>query len=153
MNPEAPLDGLNDHWEPPPEEPVLIWPMLLTLFVIVVIGFAVYSCSAGAHDYRHPEKQKWYESLHSSKEVCCDGKEATHIADFEWDTTCEQNNFGEKLCHYRVFLHNKWRDVPASAVVEGPNLDGSALLWEIPDWHGNQITDTTIRCFMPGAGG
>jgi hypothetical protein len=59
MNPEAPFDGLNEHWEPPPEEPVLIWPMLLTLFVIVVIGFVVYSCSAGAHEvlfqhWQHP---------------------------------------------------------------------------------------------------
>lgn len=109
---------------------------------------------AYAHDYKHPENQKWYESLHSTdKTPCCDGAEANHIADMDWDTTCEQNNFGERNCHYRVFLHGKWWDVPARAVVDGPNRDGSALVWEAPTRKDDAVISTFIRCFLPGAGG
>lgn len=107
-----------------------------------------------AHDYAHPDRADWYRSLRSpGGGPCCDGDEAQHIADVDWDTTCENNNFGESRCHYRVFLHNQWTDVPAQSVVDGPNRDGSALVWEVPTYNGNTLFSTYIRCFMPGAGG
>jgi hypothetical protein len=127
------------------------------LWLAVSIFFCV---SANAHDYKHPEKQSWYESLRSrgtgtfaTGTPCCDGAEANHIADMDWDTACEKNNFGELNCHYRVFLHNRWWDVPASSVVDGPNRDGSALVWEVPTRHDDEVISVFIRCFMPGAGG
>jgi hypothetical protein len=124
--------------------------------ISAVLAIATLLCvwPALAHDYRHPENRQWYESLHSAdKAPCCDGQEANHIADMDWDTTCEQNNFGERLCHYRVFLHNRWWDVPARAVVEGANRDGSALVWEVPTRRDDEVISTFIRCFLPGAGG
>ena len=125
--------------------------MKLFLLLAVAILFCV---PANAHDYAHPDRQQWYESLRSpGGGPCCDGAEANHIADMDWDTACDQNNFGERHCHYRVFLHNRWWDVPAQAVVDGANRDGSALVWEIPTWHDNVIFSVYIRCFMPGAGG
>ena len=126
----------------------------MTHWAILLAGIAVYSCSAQAHDAKHPELKDWYGGLHNgNKFPCCDGQEARHLADFDWDTECEQNNFGEKNCHYRVFLHGKWWNVPASSVVDGPNLDGSALVWEVPQWNNAKIFSNEIRCFMPGAGG
>jgi hypothetical protein len=124
--------------------------------ISTVLAVATLLCvwPALAHDYKHPEKRQWYESLRSpGGGPCCDGAEANHIADMDWDTTCDQNNFGETHCHYRVFLYDRWWDVPAQAVVEGSNRDGSALVWELPTWHDNIIFSVYIRCFMPGAGG
>ena len=165
FNLEAPMeDGRND-WPPDPD-PYLPYDrlpwffkigssiVLVVGFVFIAMAFILFACSARAHDYKHPEKQQWYESLKSAdKSPCCDGKEASHIADMDWDTQCAPNNFGEAFCHYRVFLYNRWWDVPARAVVDGPNRDGSALVWEVPTKKDNEVISTFIRCFMPGAGG
>jgi hypothetical protein len=162
LNPEAEMDNaLGDwphHYAPEPigrpksSSPAQVW--LSALIVIAALGLVVYSCAARAHDYAHPENQQWYESLKNADNTpCCDGKDANHIADIDWDTSCELNNFGERLCHYRVFLHNRWWNVPAQAVVNGPNRDGSALVWEVPTRDGDKVVSTSIRCFMPGAGG
>jgi len=156
-NPEAPLD--NDasdyfsydkppHWHTPD---VTIGFVLCALVAVILIALGVY---AFGHDYKHPEKQQWYESLRSAdKAPCCDGQEANHIADMDWDTQCAPNNFGEAVCHYRVFLYDRWWEVPARAVVDGPNRDGSALVWDVPTKKDNKVVSTFIRCFMPGAGG
>ena len=163
FNPEAPMDdGRNDwpfHDAPEPEDSPAFWRMgasivLVVSFAFIAMALVLFACSARAHDYRHPENQQWYQSLRSGDNTpCCDGQEANHIADMDWDTTCDQNNFGERNCHYRVFLHNKWWDVPARAVVDGANLDGSALVWEVPTRKDNEVMSTFIRCFLPGAGG
>jgi hypothetical protein len=123
--------------------------------VKLVLLFLILSCApVFAHDYAHPENQKWYESLHSADHtLCCDSSEANHVADIDWDTACEKNNFGESVCHYRVFLYNRWWDVPARAVVDGPNRDGSALVWPVPTRDGDKVVSVFIRCFLPGAGG
>lgn len=122
-----------------------------------VVAFAftlAFLTPAHSHDYKHPERQQWYESLHSRNGgLCCDGKEAVHVAAEQWDERCEVNAMGERICHYRVFLHNRWNEVPPTSIVDGPNLDGEALVWEVPMWRGNEVVSTTIRCFMPGAQG
>jgi hypothetical protein len=160
-NPEAPFDGgppdrrWLDQLPPPRDDRAWLKTVLLVLgFALIFFGLLVYAFAAQAHDYKHPENQRWYESLRSAdKAPCCDGAEANHIADMDWDTACEQNNFGENRCHYRIFLHNRWWDVPARAVVEGANRDGSALVWEVPTRRDHEVISVFIRCFMPGAGG
>lgn len=167
-NPEAPMDNAHGDFahhfvpdpDPDPGRHNELWGIgtsivLVFSSLLVVMAIILFACSARAHDYKHPENQQWYESLRSSGDntPCCDGAEANHIADMDWDTTCEQNNFGETNCHYRVFLHNRWWDVPARAVVDGANRDGSALVWELPTPRDGEVISTFIRCFMPGAGG
>jgi hypothetical protein len=160
-NPEAPFDGgppdrrWLDPLPPPRDDHAWLKTVLLVFgFALILFGLLVYAFGARAHDYKHPENRQWFESLHSKdKTPCCDGAEANHIADMDWDTQCENNNFGEAICHYRVFLHNKWWSVPANSVVEGPNRDGSALVWEVPTRRDDEVISTFIRCFLPGAGG
>lgn len=125
---------------------------LLAVSGMVLAALVIMSANLSAHDYDHPDRSGWYQSLQAKdKTPCCDDAEAKHISDVEWDTTCEQNRVGP-LCHYRVFLHNKWWEVPDRAVVEGPNRDGRALVWEVPTKLNNYVVSTFIRCFMPGAG-
>lgn len=100
---------------------------------------ALLSCTtAMAHDYEKPELQGWFMGLKSrSKTPCCDGSDANHLADVDWS-----NEHG----HYHVRIEGNWIDVPDSAVVEGPNKDGSALVW-LYYINGAPI----VRCFMAGA--
>ena len=97
-----------------------------------------------AHDYENPKLAPWFQSLTSrgahgaSRESCCDGKDATHVADVDWRS---------KDGHYQVFMEGSWVDVPDSAIVDGPNLSGSTLVWTT---HLNGLLH--VRCFMPGSG-
>lgn len=93
----------------------------------------------GAHDYQHPELNGWYESLHSGKGPCCDGTDAKRIDDADW-----VSHDG----HYRVRIDGEWVDVPNDAVVPGPNLTGTTMVWPYYiDGH------PKARCFMPGSMG
>jgi hypothetical protein len=49
---------------------------------------------------------------------------------------------------YRVRIDGEWVRVPDDAVVTVPNRAGYPMVWPIAGEGG-----TTIRCFMPGAGG
>ncbi len=119
---------------------------------LLALVLSLTATAAFAHDFHHPERADWYRSLRSGGGPCCDGADANHIADVDWDTSCEQNNFNETRCHYRVRLYDKWWDVPAQAVLDGPNRDGSALVWAVPSYNGNTVISVYIRCFMPGGG-
>ena len=92
-----------------------------------------------AHDYRHPELNGWYESLHSGKGPCCDGTDATRVDDADWET---------KDGHYRVRIDGEWVDVPNEAVVSGPNLAGRTMVW--PYYLNGH---PKARRFMPGSMG
>ncbi|MET4210862.1 hypothetical protein ABIB95_005699 [Bradyrhizobium sp. LA2.1] len=92
-----------------------------------------------AHDYQHPELHGWYESLHSGKGPCCDGSDAKHVDDVDWET---------KDGHYRVRIDGEWVDVPNDAVVDGPNRAGRTMVW--PYYLNGHAT---VRCFMPGSMG
>jgi hypothetical protein len=107
---------------------------------------------AHAHDHQRPDLEAWFQSLKSkSGNPCCDGSDPEH-AEAEWDFA---------KAGYRVFLKNpkrpneagQWFDVPDSAVVERPNLNGIAMVW----WHPSYDIDGKMtpkwRCFIPGAGG
>lgn len=106
----------------------------------VVLLVALYGGWAFAHDSEHPELNGWFMGLRSHSGMpCCDGSDALHIADPDW-----QSHEG----HYRVKLDGQWVDVPDAAVVDGPNKDGRALVW--PYFiDGKPIG---VRCFLPGAG-
>ena len=102
-----------------------------------------------AHDANHPELNDWYMGLQSKgKSPCCDGSEAIHLRDVDWESQNKENS------HFRVRipatnLENsplEWVDVPDDALVEGPNKDGSTLVWPIYGYMG-----VSVRCFMPGA--
>jgi len=106
---------------------------------------------AYAHDYAHPELKSWFMGLHNQQGTpCCDGEDATHIEDADWSTTCKDGT-----CHYVVRLDGDWYDVPDTAVVDGPNRSGTALVWTIRYGLGTGGDDKhtyAIRCFMPGSG-
>jgi hypothetical protein len=91
---------------------------------------------AGAHDWKYPDLNGWFQSLKSAnKIVCCAGNDAEEID--RWES---------KDGNYRVYWRGTWHDVPPGAVVQGPNLVGPALLWINKETY-------VVRCFMPGVGG
>lgn len=120
---------------------------VVAMLILVVLYLGVRAASA--HDHEHPELNGWFESLQSGKGPCCDGSDALHLADPEW-----QSHDG----HYRVLLpknpnitydleqNGEWVDVPDEAVVKGPNRDGRAMVWPMYE-DGHPVP----RCFMPGA--
>jgi hypothetical protein len=118
----------------------------LWLCLVGGLSLGVFSHDAvHAHDHEHPELNKWFESLKSGKGLCCNGRDAVHVADPDWQT-----NNG----HYRVRIDvssemgkvdMEWIDVPDEAVITDPNLSGHTLLWPVRGYLG-----VTIRCFMPG---
>lgn len=147
-NPEAPLDDLDDHWNiRPPDNSEWWWYVILGfLVVLALLGMVAF---ASAHDHKQPDLDRWFRQQYSTKGPCCDGEEAHHIPDVDWDSTCTDGK-----CHYRVFLYNKWWNVDDGAVVQGPNLSGTALVWAAPTRNqGEEVISVFIRCFMPGAGG
>jgi hypothetical protein len=104
-------------------------------FGIAMCALAVHG--ARAHDHDHPELNGWYQSLHSGKGPCCDGSEAKRVDDADWES---------KDGHYRVRIDGEWVDVPAEAVVDGPNRAGRTMVWPYYlDGH------PKARCFMPGS--
>jgi hypothetical protein len=124
--------------------------------------FLVLLCApAFAHDHKRPDLTEWFkEQKNNQGTPCCDGTEAKHIADVEWQSACSfEVEKGETIrtCRYQVYLEKSWWDVPDESVVKSPNLDGEALVWPIFYWKDgkpeNGISSVSIRCFMPGAGG
>lgn len=88
------------------------------------------------HNTTRPELNGWYENIQSvSGFPCCDGKDAIPAED--WDT---------KDGHYIVMIYGQWINVPDSAIVKTPNLDGRALVW----YRANSVPPL-IRCFLPGS--
>lgn len=107
--------------------------LLVLLSTLIVVP-------ALAHDHEHPELNQWYQGLNSGMGACCDGSEAVHLADVDWES---------KDGHYRVKLDGDWYDVPDKAVLPGPNLDGRTLVWPWTIWVGGKKM-YGIRCFLPG---
>lgn len=107
---------------------------IVTIGVMMIV-FMVMS-SARAHDHNRLFLNDWLKGLHSkSKALCCDGNDTDAIED--WET---------KNDRYRVRFRGEWYDVPESAIVDGPNKGGDALLWM-----NKGFTGFSVRCFMPGS--
>lgn len=99
-----------------------------------------------AHDMMHPELNGWFTSLRSSGGAwCCDGQEATHVADVDWRV--QDGHYQVRINQYQdgsgAFV---WVTVPDNALIKQPNKDGRTLVWPI---YGNV---PTVRCFLPGPG-
>jgi hypothetical protein len=113
-----------------------------SISVAILTVLLLLSLPALAHDHEHPELNGWYQGLHSGKGACCDGSEAVHLADVDWES---------RDGHYRVRIADEWWDVPDWAVLDEPNRDGRTLVWTYNDW--NNVTGkltVKVRCFMPG---
>jgi hypothetical protein len=103
-----------------------------------------------AHDAEHPELNDWMRGLiNKRKGQCCDGTDAVHLRDVDWKSQNKPES------HYKVRIpmtsdgnNVEWVDVPDDAVVDGPNKDGSTLVWPIYGPHG-----AIIQCFIMGAQG
>jgi hypothetical protein len=113
---------------------------LLLFGVVVRLAIAT---PAHGHDLYRADLNSWYQSLHSrGKSPCCDGpgKDAAHIVDLNWGRQDKPSS------HYWVIIEGEQQDVSDDALVEGPNLDGGAIVWGYRIWNGK----FAIRCFMPG---
>ena len=115
--------------------------MPLRLLAATLVAGAIFALAvtvAQAHDHGRPSLDAWFKALQSrAKAACCDGSDATRLVDVDW-----QSRDGR----YRVRLEGEWVDVPESAVVDGPNRAGPAMVWPVTGYGG-----LTIRCFMPGS--
>jgi Co/Zn/Cd efflux system component len=121
------------------------------MFTIAMLALLVIflTAKALAHDHEHPELNGWYQSLHAGGMPCCDGTDAVHLAEPDWES--HDGHYRVRLpknpnITYDLEVNGEWVDVPDEAVVHGPNLDGRALVWPMyRDGH------PIPRCFMPGS--
>lgn len=113
--------------------------IFLTIVALIVFLMVLHHRFAHAHDHERPELDDWYHGLHSAAGAwCCEGKEAIHLADIDWES---------KDGHYRVHVDGQWWDVPEGAVISAPNRDGRPLVWMNGGYQGH----TGVRCFMAGS--
>jgi len=112
-----------------------------TGFAGILIAVAL-TCAAWAHDHNRPELNDWFASLRSGNGSCCDGSDQKGLDDPDWQATGDVDN------PYKVRLpgSKEWTLVPKSAVVDGHNRAGHAVVWPIAGYMG-----VSIRCFMPGS--
>lgn len=133
------------------DTPSIIKMLLAGLVALVMLALLFWAVRASAHDHEHPELNGWFTGLRSGKGICCDGSEAIHVADVDWESV---NDPKRPDVHYRVRLDVsqvvgkvdlEWVDVPDEAVITEPNRDGRTLVWPV-----SRGKDTWIRCFLPG---
>lgn len=95
-NPEAPLQGLEDHWKPPEHDPLTWWQVITIGFVTIIALITVYillvAVPVRAHDAKHPENNEWLRQLASGRGPCCDGSDAVRVDDPDW-TIAEDGKF------------------------------------------------------------
>lgn len=90
--------------------------------------------------YKESPLKSWFDGLkNAAGGLCCSVADGRSVA----DPDVEMNPDG-----YRVRVDGVWYDVPPEALVTVPNRFGHAVVWP---WV-NSDGQTTIRCFMPGAG-
>lgn len=114
--------------------------IFLAVVALIVLAMFLHHRPARAHDRERPDLDDWYHGLHSDAGAwCCEGKEANHLADVDWES---------KDGHYRVRVDGQWWDVPEGAVITKPNRDGRAMAWMNGGYQGH----IGVRCFMAGSG-
>jgi hypothetical protein len=120
----------------------LIGYLLIAGFLSFLAGLWLHSI-AHAHLADRPDLNHWAAGLSSGAGMpCCDGSDAEPIIDADWRADPKGN--------YQVRVDGEWVDVPASAVVPGPNKYGRALVWGYPNIGGTPKFN--VRCFMPAGG-
>ena len=144
---------VSDHWPKPrqwgwtdwitiiPTAIVIgmIWGLALGALVMLVTSFPG-SKAWGRDDGRYasvnPEIRDWVRGLKDAKGIgCCDTADG-YPAEAVWDADKGR---------YRVMIENEWHDVPADALISGPNKLGYAVVWYFGP-KGARV----IRCFIPG---
>jgi len=112
---------------------------LLISWIIIgwIILFVAFANAAGQHSDN--ALHKWFDSLRSTKGLCCSVADGRSVSDPNW---------GTKDDHYWVIVDGIRYAVPQDAVVTAPNIFGQAVVWPYKDEQ-NQVA---IRCFMPGGG-
>jgi len=86
--------------------------------------------------YANSPLKSWFDSLSSSKGLCCSVADGLVVSDPDWESD---------RGHYRVHLDGKWIEVPDDAVITEPNRVGRTMVWPVRGSLG-----ISIRCFMPG---
>jgi hypothetical protein len=132
---------------------------MILVFIIVIAGIIVYSCSVRAHDHNRPDLDQWYRGLGSGRSPCCTGaEEGVKLVDADWrmehldecKVTDGQVYGGNALgTQYCVRMYDVWWLVPDSAVVKGVNLEGVAIVWPLISYGVNDAKLVDIRCFLP----
>jgi hypothetical protein len=108
--------------------------------MVLSIGLVAFVGAASARDdgrYAGSPLKPWFDSLRSSKGLCCSDADGFAVSDPDWDS---------KDGHYRVHLDGQWIVVPDDAVITEPNRAGRTMVWPIKGTLG-----TSIRCFLPGS--
>lgn len=104
----------------------MIAPLLISLLILV-----------GGHEGEL--LKPWFDGLKSKAGTSCCTNYDGHPPEAVWKT---ENG-------YKVEIGGQWVDVPPSAVIEGPNLYGGAVVWYWTEY----IDDKPIyhvRCFLAG---
>lgn len=114
--------------------PFNAWLALIFVSLILLL-MALLIHPVRAHDHARPGLVEWLKTLkNQNKDLCCDGTDTDAIDAWEAD--------GRR---FRVKFRGEWYEVPESAMVDGPNKSGGALLWMNKGYIGY-----SVRCFMPG---
>jgi hypothetical protein len=118
---------------------------LVWIIAAIIVGWLAGMALSHAHLADRPDLNKWAMGLHAASGApCCDGSDAEPIMDPDWRADPKGD--------YQIRIDNEWVDVPAGAVVPGPNKYGRALVWGYPLVLGEGKTRFVVRCFMPGGG-
>lgn len=129
------MAGMKRRYREPPTNWGCLAAMVANV-IIVLVMVLLFAKYAHAHDHGRPDLTDWYKALRTDSGPCCDGSDSQAIEDPDWES---------QGGHYRVRIEGNWVEVPAGAVLPGPNLDGRALVW--PYTSGGVLT---VRCFMRG---
>jgi len=107
---------------------------------VALVAAAVLVGNAMARDdgrYAGSPLKPWFDTLKSSKGLCCSDADGFAISDPDWES---------KDGHYRVRLEGEWIMVPDDAVITEPNRAGRTMVWPVKGSLG-----ISIRCFLPGS--
>src|SRR5262249_671367 len=53
--------------------------------LVALIAVYLSTAPAFAHDHNYPELKGWFEGLQSGRGICCDGEDALHLSDVDWE--------------------------------------------------------------------
>jgi hypothetical protein len=111
--------------------------MLMFTLLAAYIDTAEARDPDGKYAQGNPRMHSWFESLlDKSGKKCCSDADGKPLDDDDWKKENGQ---------YWVLVLHKWRLVPATAVLEQPNLFGRPVVW-----YTYSQGEPLIRCFIPG---
>jgi hypothetical protein len=111
----------------------------LSAAVVIGLGIVLIGKATARDDGRYAGSplKPWFDTLKSSKGLCCSDADGFAVSDPDWDS---------KDGHYRVRLDGEWIVVPDDAVITEPNRTGRTMVWPV-----KSLLGTVIRCFLPGS--